>query len=86
MVVVLIKWTAMTLQEYLVLYGKWKRIQVKRVQMARELCVLVTTLKGITANRSSLLSIDNSSAQPKNMGHLSNVCVEFLLPNMTLVP
>jgi hypothetical protein len=86
MVVVLIKQAVMTLQEYLVLYGKLKRIQVKHVQMATELSVPVTTLNGITANGSSLLSIDNGSAHPKNMGHLSNVCVEFLLPNMTSVP
>jgi hypothetical protein len=36
-------------------------------------------------NRNILLFIDNCAARPKNVSHLCNVCVEFLLLNMTSV-
>jgi hypothetical protein len=36
-------------------------------------------------NRNILLFIDNCAAHPKNVAHLSNVCVEFVPPNMTSV-
>jgi hypothetical protein len=36
-------------------------------------------------NENILLFIDNCAAHPKNVAHLSNVCVEFLPPNKTSV-
>jgi hypothetical protein len=36
-------------------------------------------------HRNTLLFIDNCAAHPKNVAHLSNVCVEFLPPDMTSV-